>query len=380
MQEEFLDSTQKSRNEINPKELLFKYIRYLPWVIISVAIMLSIAYIQLRYTTRVYSVAGKLLVKKNSPYSSSSEKFDDIFMMQGSNNNMNDEIEIIKSRSMAARVAQSLGLQTQFFKKGKIKNPTSIHPSDMPFIFDVLSLVDSSGGFGLEITIVNDHQFQVNAAPALYSFGQIVHQPFGDFRLIKKASFYTPPVNSNVFIINRSPIEAIAAGLSGGIRVTQVYTYGNVLSLGYETDNTKMGLDIVNQFMLEYQKASLEDKRQTAFNTLSFIDEQLDTVKRELGDVELNLLNSREKLKMIDATAQSTIFFNELSESNKLLNDQELKISSLDLLYKYITDKKNVFEVVSPSLMIAEPILLQQVTEFNKLQSERALALKTTPA
>src|SRR5450432_1096994 len=118
MSEDIMGYSGKKQVAISPRELIFKYLKYLPWIVVSVAFMLLLAYVKLRYSTPVYSINGKMLVKKNtSPYSNSGEKFDDIFMMQGGSNSMSDEIEIIKSRLMAARVAKSLGMQLQFYGK-----------------------------------------------------------------------------------------------------------------------------------------------------------------------------------------------------------------------------------------------------------------------
>lgn len=40
----------KGTNTISPKEFLFKYIRFSPWIILSVVAFLVAAYIKLRYT------------------------------------------------------------------------------------------------------------------------------------------------------------------------------------------------------------------------------------------------------------------------------------------------------------------------------------------
>ena len=98
---------------LSPREIIQKYLRFLPWVIISVALALTLAWLQLRYATPIYNVTGKLLVKDKNPYGKSAEKFSGIFTLPDDNNNINNEIEIIKSRAMAARVVRSLGLQKQ---------------------------------------------------------------------------------------------------------------------------------------------------------------------------------------------------------------------------------------------------------------------------
>ena len=378
---EILDYSRKKQVVISPRELIFKYLRYLPWLLISVAIMLALAWLQLRYSTPVYGVNGKILVKKNSnSFSNSTEKFDDIFMMQGGSNSLTDEIEIIRSRLMATRVVRSLGLQVQFFNKGKIKKPSIIHPKDMPFTVTIEGMKDSAVGFSMGITVIDNARFKINEAPTVYNFGQWVETPFAKIQFnITGRGFLS--FSSNQFIISYQPLEAVAAGLSSGIIVAPSGDFNsNVLAISYQSENIKWGLDIVNRFMQEYQQSGLEDKRQIAVNTLAFIDDQLRTVKQDLGSVEKNLQVYQEEKRVFDPSIQSQLYFGDLSESTKQLTEQGMKLKLVEYLSNYIGDKRNPFRTVPSSLGIEEPSLIQQITEFNKLQLEREIALKTTTA
>lgn len=382
MTEDSLQYLQKKQVGVTPREIVFKYIRYLPWVIISVALMTVLAYLKLRYSTPVYSVGGKLLVKKNSsPYGNGGGgKFDDIFMMQGSNSSLNDEIAFIRSRYMSARVVRALGLQTQFYNKGKIKDPSVIHPLDLPFLFEITEQKDSLTAFSLLITVVNKTQFLLNKSKTPYNFNQVIDMPFGKIRISPTRRSFDA-FASPEFIINYEPLEAAAAGLSSSIGVAQSGDFGsNVLNVSYATQNTKLGVDIVDQFMEEYQKATLEDKKQTLVFTLSFIDEQMGMVKTNLGDVERNLQGFREQRKIFNPEAQSQLIFGELSESAKQLTEQGVKLKIVDLLIRHIADQKNHYQIVSTTLGIEEPSLAQQVLEYNKLQLERQTYLQSTTA
>src|SRR5687767_8223528 len=115
MPEEITEIKRQTIQTTTPRELIFKYIRYVPWLLVSLAVMLVLAYIKLHFSVPTYSVAGKLLVGSNVN-EGGSEKFDDIFSYQG-NMKINDEVEIIKSRTIAARVIEHLGLQTSISNK-----------------------------------------------------------------------------------------------------------------------------------------------------------------------------------------------------------------------------------------------------------------------
>src|SRR5262245_45928133 len=101
MSEETVDIV-RAKPAFNLKEFIFKYLPYLPWIVISTSICLLCAFLYLRYSSFIYRASGRMLVKKQVS-NSSRDRFDDIFMSQGATN-LNDEIEQMKSTTVAMRV------------------------------------------------------------------------------------------------------------------------------------------------------------------------------------------------------------------------------------------------------------------------------------
>lgn len=368
-------SSQRAKVTISPKDIIFRYIKYLPWVVISMSIALSLAYVKLRYSTPIYNVAGKLLVSSNTMNGGGGDKFDDIFMMQRTDK-LGDEMEIIKSRNMAARVVRSLGMQKQMYNKGKIRS-TVLHSSDEPFSFEIQSIADSAAGFSFLITLVNDGQFKLNEQPQVYYFNQTVNLPAVSFKIIANGKD-RHAYSSNDFIVSWQPVESIASGLSGGINVSRLNEATNVLNMSFQTENTKLGVDIVNQYMKEYQQANMEDKKQIAAQTLSFIDDQLDTVFHELGGVEKNLLSYREKNRVFKPEIQAQLSLGEYTQNNTEQGKLAVKLKVIDYLISYLADNENRFKIIPSTLGIEDATLTQEVAAYNKLQLNRETSLKNT--
>lgn len=377
-EDQFLEIQKQKKSAFTPREIVLKYIRFLPLIIFSLTLGLVAAYISLRYSTLIYNVNAKLLVKNNAGGSNVGEKFDDIFLMQGgSRTNITDEEDIIKSRMMAKRVINKLSFQFQYVNKGKFKSST-IHPREMPFIA-FLDRHDSTSNYSLTINVLNENEFSVGEPPVIKHFGEWIEYRGVKWKLQRTRQ--DPKIfASPIFIISKPSAENAAATLSKSVNVVKGEGYSNIFTLSYETDNTSMGLDILNQYMAEYQQYSLEDKRQVALNTLAFIDEQLDTVRIELGEVERILKNYKEKNRVIDPEGQATLYLNNISESSKEISEQSVKMKIVDQLYNYINDQKNPLRIVPTSLGIIEPSLLQQITEYNRLLLERATTMSNTPA
>ena len=102
------------------RDLFYKYVRFLPLFILSVAFALLIAYLYLRYSVPQFSVGGTMLIRMEQPGGGRGDKFDELFNSNKANN-IQSEMEILRSRPLMERVVDSLHLQFSYTAKGKIK-------------------------------------------------------------------------------------------------------------------------------------------------------------------------------------------------------------------------------------------------------------------
>ena len=101
------------------RDLFFKYVRFLPLFVISVALALLAAFMYLRYAIPVYGVGGTMLIKSEQA-GGRSDKFEELFVNDKAQN-IQSEIEILKSKPLMQRVVRSLNLQFTYYVEGKIK-------------------------------------------------------------------------------------------------------------------------------------------------------------------------------------------------------------------------------------------------------------------
>ena len=120
--EESLSNKNEARSELwnlTIRDVFYKYVRFLPIFILSVALALFGAYAYLRYTTPIYSTGSTMIIKSDQQQSKSN-KFDDIFG-GGKGVNIQSEMEVLKSRGLMTRVVQKQNLQYNYYVKGNIK-------------------------------------------------------------------------------------------------------------------------------------------------------------------------------------------------------------------------------------------------------------------
>jgi capsular exopolysaccharide synthesis family protein len=211
----------------------------------------------------------------------------------------------------------------------------------------------------------------------LLSFGQPFEIGQGSF-IVNKTGVDHRSYSSNQFFINYKPLEDRAIEYVSRLTASESGESENIMKVSFQTENNKVGIEVVDQWMKEYQQAGLEEKKQIAKNALRFIDDQMDTIRQDLGSVEKNLQGFREKNKIYAPEQQSAEYFNNMSTVDNQITVKSLQLENVNFLIRYIGDDSNPYRQVASFLNVDEPSLVLQINNFNSLQVQRETLLKTT--
>jgi uncharacterized protein involved in exopolysaccharide biosynthesis len=105
------------------RELLFKYLAYLPLFILSVVICVGVGYIYIKYTVPIYNASTLLLIKPGEDNTISQTPGNDpvsIALTGGRKVNLDNEIEQLRSYPVIERVVKAGQFNLRYFTKGKI--------------------------------------------------------------------------------------------------------------------------------------------------------------------------------------------------------------------------------------------------------------------
>lgn len=362
----------------NLKEVLMKYLHYWWLFVLVVAVALTAAWIYLRYTPPLYSVSSTLLIRadnnKGGGAGGQDMLFSDLALFQNNTNKQN-EILILSSRTMMERVVRSLGLQQQYAVVGNVKI-TDLYPNQ-PFELQILSLADSSRSFSLDLHFDSDWQhFRIGEEKQARPVGQIWESSLGRFQILPRRSGYTD-LSFRDFRVNWMPLMQAARYYGGGLEVKPANDQANVLSLSYVYENPLLSSDILNELMVQYNAAAIEDKNETNRKILAFINDRLGLVEGQLDSVELNFEKFRTRRQVIDLSAQSQLYFGSATQLNESLRQQELQLQVVGLLEQYLNQPANRLSLVPSTLGLTDPTLQQLTTAYNQLVTERMTELQT---
>jgi tyrosine-protein kinase Etk/Wzc len=237
-------SDKSELSNLSVKDLFFKYVRFLPVFLLCLALTLFGAWIYLRYATPIYRSSGSLRIKNEKQTASDDEKLNQLALNTGTQNIQN-EIEVLKSQPLMERVVNALNLQISYKAIGKIKSPDIYKQG--PFLLEVFELSDSTKPFTLDVKFLNDTLFKINDEKENFKFGELFKNKFGVFRL-NRNSFNSP---GKEYKITWQTTQQVTASLAGIVGVAPK-NGTDILVISIETTNAQKSSDIINQLMIEY--------------------------------------------------------------------------------------------------------------------------------
>ncbi|MBL7699635.1 MAG: polysaccharide biosynthesis tyrosine autokinase [Chitinophagaceae bacterium] len=364
---------------INPKEFLLKYLHYSWLFALCIILSLAVAWLYLRYTKPMYSVAATLLIRNDNERGNgaitSQDMFSDIGLFQSATNKQN-EMLILSSRTLMERVVKTLNLQKKYSVIANVKT-TDIYP-DYPLELVILELKDSTKSFSLHINASKDWRtFRLGEGKEEYVIGQEFKIPHGTFKLLPNEASSYRQLEYREFVIQYLPLMNAANYYKRGLSVTPANDLSNVLSLSYVHDNPVLAASILNHLMEQYNRAAIEDKNEMNRKILNFINDRLTLVGTQLDSVEGNLQQFRTSRDVINLPVQSELYFNNINSLTQSLNEQELQLQIAELIEDYVNQPQNKLTLVPSTLGLTDPTLMQLIAAYNELVRDRLVQLQT---
>ncbi|RDV16105.1 capsular biosynthesis protein [Pontibacter diazotrophicus] len=373
MSETELEFSENESEPVNIKNLISKYLRYWYLFVLSIILFLGAAYLYVRYTTPLYSISSTLLVKddKQGP----TMALNDMGMFE-TTQGIEDEIIILKSKSLMERALSEMSLNATYYVEGRVKT-IEVYGEELPLKLITSKLDSSAFGRSLTIHIKDNTTFELedNHGSGTYKFGQEIERPYGTFTVT------APPRDSRserTVIVMLHDIRKLASQYNNRLIVKPYDNSGRVLELSLVDPVPEKGIDIINKVTEVYGKEIIDDKRVLASNTIDFIDDRLLYLTDELSDVEKDVESYKRQNAVTDVAAAGGLYVANQDEYSKQLADLAIQIDVLESIESYLNNEENQYELVPSSLNINDPTLNSLIGNFNQLQLERQRILRTT--
>ena len=399
MKETIFNEAQESKEEnIDVKELLFKYLIHWPWFVGAVVVCLIAAWVYLYTSTPVYNISATVLIKDDKKGGSAGmlSGLESLGLdgMVSSSQNIDNEIEVLRSKTIVKEVVEDLGLYISYadedeFPSRNMYKTSPVQVSLTPQEADLLEepmivemALQPQGSMDVTVKIDDDkYQKHFEKLPAVFptdkgtlAFFLTPDSVLSSKRTLEETTNLEKTTRNITATINK-PL-AVAKWCCKNMTIEPTSKTTSVAVISLKNSNVERGKDFINKLLEMYNINTNNDKNEVAQKTAEFINERISIISKELGSTEKDLESFKRGAGITDLTSDAQIALTGSAEYEKKRVENQTQINLLQDLQKYMQNEG--YEVLPSNIGLQDVNLAAAINRYNDVLVERKRLLRTS--
>lgn len=348
--------------------------RFLPyWPLFGALLLLAGAgaWLYLRFQTPLYESTAVLMIKDEKKGTENTKALDDLNVIS-TKKIIENEVEVIQSRTLLNNVVKNLALNAPLFRDGNFRTEPAYVSS--PVRVEVQSPDKIQKTPKIEFTF-DEKTSKVLVNGKQHDLNQWVSIPQGVIRFVPNKRYNQS--GEKEFYFSLLPLKDAAASIQTHLSVKPTNKQSTILTLALKDEVPERGEDILNELIADYNRAIIKDKNILAANTLSFVEERLKGVERDLDSIERRTAQFKSRKGAINISEQGKLFLQNVSLNDQKLSDINMQLAALNQVETYVRSK-NAETGIVPSTLGVDPLLSQLVSKLYTSEVEYESLKKTT--
>lgn len=384
-------SEDDQNEDFNLREILEKYLIHWQWFVLGTFLCLGMAFVYLRYATPSYQANTTILVKdeKKGGMLSELSAFSDMGLGNALKSNVDNEVEILKSRTLVESTVKNLKLNISIFEKGRVNSVEVFDQTQIKVHFINLKPSFYSAKVKWELVKLSASSFQLisdtpeDTLPILFSpekeyrFGEIIPTRIGDL-IITKSNVKRPAkaVDEKSISIVVSPLDNVVASYQKRLNVNPISKTSSVVEVSITDPIFKRAEVFLNKMIQIYNDDAATDKNFISENTSKFIANRLVLITEELDGVEKDVESFKQSNGLTDIESEAKLFIEGSSEYNKLSVQNEIQLNVVASMLDFMKKSTNS-DLLPANLITGEGDASELINSYNQLILERNRILKS---
>ena len=381
-----------SEEQINIQEIFFRYLIHWPWFVVSAIVCVALAWGYLRLTTPVYNISATVLIKdeKKGGGANMSSELEKMGLngFVSSSSNIENEIEVLKSRTLAREVVSSLGLFVTYMDEDKFPNKelyrtspvlVSLTPQEadrLPQTMEIDMLLQPAGAMDVQVKVgKKEYRKHLEKLPAVFPTDEGTVAFFANNDTLSSLRPESVTTERHITAYINRPF-AVAKGYAGSLSITPTSKATSVVTVSLKNSNTQRGKDYIDKLLEMYNINANNDKNEVAQRTAEFIDERIDIISKELGSTERDLENFKRSAGITDLTSEAQIALTGNAEYEKKRVENQTQINLVMDLKKYLQGSE--YEVLPANVGLQDAGVAGAIDRYNEMVAERKRLLRTS--
>jgi tyrosine-protein kinase Etk/Wzc len=346
------------------QQVVTKYMPYWPLFIITSLLALAAAYVYLRYTTPMFEAAATMIIKDDSKGSDDASIVNELNRLS-TKKKVENEMQVLQSRVLMESVVKRLSLYAPVTQQGKVKeadgytlSPITIekeNPDSVVLADKVYFSYDKNS----QTVLLNDKD--------RYPINQFVATPFGSIRFTLN-KYYSPTFDAErKLYFSLGDPRIFADGLTHGLKISS-NRQSAIIDLSYRDAIPQRAVNILGELIKVYEESSINDENTLAKNTLSFLDERLGVLKKDIDSIEKKIQQYKSGAGAVNISAQGDMALQNMSANTQKIGDYNNQLAMLSQIERSVVNRSSS-DAIAPSA-VNDPALAGMMGRLYTAQME----------
>lgn len=375
-----LNNQEEDEESMNIADMVQQYMYHWKWFLASVLVCLLLAFFYLRYATPIYKATSTIMVKddKKGGLQSELSAFSDLGLMSGVGNNVDNEIEILKSRTIVEKAVKELGFNINYFSDGRVKDLQLYDNKPITVSFIESSPEFYTEGHNFHIRSKSPSQYELfneeNASIGVFAYTAIVDLGYTKMIVVSEDSS-GEDYSINVEI---QKLRKVVQSYKNNIAIATIGKNTSVVELSVTDPVKEKAEALINTIVKKYNQDAIEDKNFISKSTEKFISGRLELISKELGDVERSAEGFKESNNITDLAANAGVYLQNSVVFEKELIEAETQLRVVASMMDHLQNNKA--SLIPSNIIPNDPSSAQLISEHNQAVLERDRILKNGTA
>ena len=360
-------------DEINMVDLVVRCLHHWKLFCFSIISCIVIAAVHLICSIPEYKVTSTVVIKDEKKGNIGTEYtvFKDLGIISSSEN-LENELEVLKSKSIFNEMAERLNLHFSFHAKNRLGLLVGKLNLRITNTIGMMDIYKQSPIFVTSPQVAADGTFIIDRREdgSFYFHSQ---EP----KVEQTIQFDTPMETfwgPLIFTLNPLgwPLYPLTVKIVRTVQVpsklsiSSINKISSVVELSITTSNARKGEDIINTLIAIYNQRAIDEKNYVAINTTKFIDERLAIISGELSEAERNVEKYRLSKGITDIEAEARLFLSTSTSYDQQISNTEIQLGILRNIKQFLDNPANLGSVVPTNIGLTDPTIINLISKYNE--------------
>ena len=365
-------------------------LRHWWWFALSVALCMAAGWWHQQRQPRIYQRQSVMLIEDADVQSMSgrgikSSGINSLMQLNGVSvgDNLKNEIFILTSQRLMARVVDRLGLTTDYTTTAAL-HTVPLYGRQRPFevVFHnavgrhgTTFTVEKTGDGTVRISSLRDAR-GTELPDVEARLGQTVSTPAGPLTVVRAEGFAKCPKGTKVSVRRMTLSEATDA-YTPRISASEYDKETSLIVINCRDMSVERADDVLRTLFDVYREDVVDNKNRVAQSTADFIDKRIGLIGAELGNVESRLADFKRRNQIVDYESAAQAMTSQTLSARQTSLQAETQLNVARYLADYLADHANDHDLI-PSLSVGDASFSTQVNQYNDLMSQRNRTVDNT--